>query len=249
MSKFLILTGSSGGIGQSISETYSKDGYTVLELDKINKTQSNKNAIYLKVDLLKYSKDHDYRSKIKKHIKSFIPEDIKKFVIINNAAVQILNPLSRISNSDWDNTLSVNLIAPFFLIQDFEEELKKYKGHIVNISSIHSRLTKTNFLFYASSKAAIDSMTRSLAIELSKFGVKVNAVSPAAIKTEMLKKGFTGRLNKLNQLESCHPAKEIGNPDDLATFIKSITDQVSNFMTGSIFDFNGGIGGRLNDPE
>ena len=122
-------------------------------------------------------------------------------------------------------------------------------GCVINISSIHARLTKSDFSCYAASKAALESLTRSLAIELSGRGVSVNAISPAAISTEMLKEGFAKTPHKLEELESFHPSGSIGTPEQLATFVKSISEQRGGFLTGSVLEFNGAIGGKLHDPN
>ena len=82
--------------------------------------------------------------------------------------------------------MAVNLVAPFFLTQGLIDILIASNGHVINMSSIHAKLTKTNFTCYATSKAALEALTRSLALELSAKGVSVNAIAPAAIATQML---------------------------------------------------------------
>lgn len=174
---------------------------------------------------------------------------MKKFIIINNAAEQILKPVAEIEWTDWEHSFSVNTIAPFFLVQGFIQELSTYQGHVINISSIHAKLTKTNFTCYASSKAALEGITRSLALELSSLGISINAIAPAAISTEMLKAGFDDMPEKLHELESYHPSKSIGTPLQTASLVKAITDQEGGFLSGSVIDFSGAIASRLYDPN
>ena len=140
-------------------------------------------------------------------------------------------------------------MAPFFLVQGLLEELKSSHGHVINVSSIHAKLTKPRFTCYAASKAALEALTRSLAIELSPLGISVNAIAPAAISTEMLKAGFNHAPEKLSELERCHPSKNIGTPEDIAAFIHMSTNHSGKFLTGSVIDYNGGIAGVLHDPE
>ena len=78
--------------------------------------------------------------------------------------------------------------------------------------------------------------------------MSVNAIAPAAIATQMLKDGFAEAPEKLEELESYHPAGMIGSPEELAAFVKSVTEQKGGFLTGSVLEFNGGIAGRLYDP-
>ena len=248
--KVVIITGTSGGIGGALVKTYSQDEYLVIGLDKKSSNKNHgDNYVEINTDLFTFSRDHGYREHIIKKVKEFLPENIEKFVIINNAAEQILKPVLEISSEDWEKSLAVNTIAPFFLAQSFTRYLALSEGHIINVTSIHSKLTKCQFVCYAASKAALESITRSLAIELSPNKISVNAVAPAAIATGMLKEGFSGRPEKLRELENYHPSKSIGTPIQVSRFIKSITDQEGGFLTGSVLDYNGGIGGRLHDPS
>ncbi len=248
MKKFILITGTSGGIGSAIVDVFLSNEYNVIGIDKIHSGRKIDNFIEIKTDLHELSKNKSYKEKKFKQIKDNLPNKLDHLVLINNAAVQILKPVPNISIDHWDMTLSVNVVAPFILAQGLIEELKHAKGHIINVSSIHSRLTKKDFTCYAASKSALESLTRSLAIELSPKGISVNAVSPSAISTQMLLDGFKSSPNKLKGLNRYHPAGSIGSPEELAIFIKSITDQKGRFLTGSILEYSGGIGGCLHDP-
>lgn len=249
MSKFAVITGSSGGIGSTLVDAFLSDNYFVVGIDSTSSGQNSDGFLEIKADLYQFSKDENFRVKILNQVKDVLPKKLDDFVLINNAAVQILNTVSELSWNDWDKTLTVNTVAPFFLVQGFLEQLIKTNGHVINISSIHSKLTKANFSCYASSKAALDALTRSLALELSVKGVSVNAIAPAAIATQMLKDGFAEAPEKLKELESYHPAGMIGSPEHLAIFVKSVTEQRGGFLTGSVLEFNGGMAGKLHDPE
>jgi len=249
MSKFAVVTGSSGGIGSAIVDAFLSDKYHVVGIDSRCSRRNSALYVEIKADLYEFAKNENYREKILNQIKNILPEKLEDFVLINNAAVQILNPVSESHWKHWDNTLNVNTVAPFFLAQGFISQLIEVQGHIVNISSIHSKLTKPNFSCYAASKAALDSLTRSLALELSPKGISVNAVSPAAIDTMMLQDGFRKAPDKLKELERYHPSGSIGTPKQLAALVKSITEQKGAFLTGSIIEFTGGISGQLSDPD
>lgn len=171
MSKFAVITGSSGGIGSTLVDAFLSDNYFVVGIDSTSSGQNSDGFLEIKADLYQFSKDENFRVKILNQVKDVLPKKLDDFVLINNAAVQILNTVSELSWNDWDKTLTVNTVAPFFLVQGFLEQLIKTNGHVINISSIHSKLTKANFSCYASSKAALDALTRSLALELSVKGV------------------------------------------------------------------------------
>jgi NAD(P)-dependent dehydrogenase (short-subunit alcohol dehydrogenase family) len=250
MSKVAVITGSSGGIGSALVRKYLDDGYFVTGLDR----NSSENPVIggyteIEVSLLMFSKDPLCRERVLQKIKGSFPKTISKLVVINNAAEQILKSVPEIEWQDWENSFAVNTVAPFFLVQGLLQQLKVSRGHVINISSIHAKLTKPNFACYAASKSALEALTRSLALELSPKGISVNAVAPAAISTRMLHAGFEGAPAKLRELENFHPSKSIGTPEEVSVFIKNITDQEGGFLTGSVLEFNGGIAGRLYDPD
>lgn len=251
MSKFAVITGSNGGIGSALVDVFLSDNYTVVGIDNAPSPhiRNSKNFIQVNIDIYEFAKNKNFREEKLNQIKNHLPERLKDFILINNAAVQIVSPVSELSWDDWDITLSVNTVAPFFFVQGFLEELTKTDGHVINISSIHSRLTKADFTCYAASKAALETLTKSLALELSIKGISVNAIAPAAIATKMLKDGFAATPEKLKELESYHPNGRIGSPEELASFVKSISEQKGNFLAGSIIDFSGGISAKLHDPD
>ena len=169
MSKFAVITGSSGGIGSALVDAFLSDNYFVVGIDTIDSGRNSVGFLEIHADLFEFTKNENYREQILNQINNHLPEKLDDFVLINNAAVQILNPVSELNWSDWDKTLNVNTMAPFFLVQGFLEQLIKTHGHVINISSIHSRLTKANFSCYATSKAALEALTRSLALEMAKL--------------------------------------------------------------------------------
>tara|TARA_B100000989_G_scaffold184364_1_gene138801 strand:+ start:5099 stop:5857 length:759 start_codon:yes stop_codon:yes gene_type:complete len=245
-----IITGSSGGIGESLVETYISDDYFVVGIDKIkNKNKIKKNFREILCDLNDFAKNEKYRAKIISSIRSSISKKASKLVLINNAGHQKTDFIEKLEIEDWIYSFNVNLFSPYLLIKELLDELENTKAKIINISSIHSLQTKTGFSAYASSKAALESLTRSLALELSPRGISVNAVSPAAIETDMLKESFENNLSKLDELSQFHPSNALGSTFALANFIKSITDHDSNFLTGTVLQYHGGISAKLSDPH
>jgi NAD(P)-dependent dehydrogenase (short-subunit alcohol dehydrogenase family) len=246
----VIITGSSGGIGAALVDEFFGAGYQIIGLDIAFPGTSDAPILAeVRVDLCQYSNFEHYRQNINKEILAVLPKDMTSLIIINNAATQILAPMQSISQDNIWQSLSVNAVAPFFLVQGLIEVLKRNLGVVINVGSIHAKLTKKNFLAYSSSKACLDGITRAMAIELASDGIRVNGVSPAAIKTEMLVEGLSHTVGALNELEKYHPTNSIGTPAELAGFIRLIAEDVKIFATGSIFEFSGGITHRLHDPE
>lgn len=174
-------------------------------------------------------------------------DDNRLDVLINHAAVQLLGGGESLSVADWHRTLDVNLLAPFVLTQGLLPQLEGARGSVINISSIHARLTKANFVAYATSKAALSGMTRAMAVDLG-GRVRVNAIEPAAIATDMLKAGFAGQPEQYAQLQACHPQERIGTPEEVAALALAMADGDLRFLHGACIGMDGGISGRLHDP-
>jgi NAD(P)-dependent dehydrogenase (short-subunit alcohol dehydrogenase family) len=189
-------------------------------------------------DLEKFVLDEAYSNKVLNNLQDFIGEGSIN-VLINNAAIQTLGDLQTAKIAEWQNSLNINLLAPFLLSQKLANKLKG--GSIVNISSIHARMTKKNFLVYSTTKAALSGLTRALAIDMA-GRVRVNAVEPAAINTEMLEAGFSANPSFMDELIKSHPVGKIGDPHEFAKFVLFIADSGDVFISGSIIPYDGCVG-------
>ena len=241
-----IVTGAAGGIGQAIVRAFNDAGYAVIATDVVAQPAGLPCALYLQVDLARTVQDEAYAADVFARIHAQTGPD-GLAALINNAAVQILGGVDSLTRADWQQTLQVNLLAPFIWAQALLPALEAAKGSVVNISSIHARLTKKNFVAYATSKAALSGMTRAMAVDLG-GRVRVNAIEPAAIATAMLKAGFTGRPEALAGLEACHPVGRIGQPDELARLALAIVGSDMHFLHGACVGLDGGISACLFDP-
>lgn len=187
--KYCLITGANGGIGRALVETFHNAGYRVIATDTAEQASNLDCASYLQADLGRYAQDETYAAATTASLRAKFSGRLD--LLINNAAIQILGGADSLTRENWRTTLDVNLLAPFLLTQSLLPELEAAKGGVINIGSIHARLTKKNFVAYATSKAALAGMTRALAVDLGPR-VRINAIEPAAIETEMLKAGFEG---------------------------------------------------------
>lgn len=243
--KYAVVTGAAGGIGQAIVAEFASNGYTVIATDFVPEPTNLGSHHYVQADLAKTVEDEAYAQSIFSQINSWLgPHALN--ALINNAAVQILGGVDSLTRKDWQQTLNVNLVAPFIWTQALLPKLEQKKGSVVNISSIHAKLTKKNFVAYATSKAALSSMTRALAVDVGDR-IRVNGIEPAAIETEMLRAGMPSN-DLYKKMIDCHPLKRIGSPSDIAKLSLIITGDDCKFIHGSCIAINGGIEARLFDP-
>ena len=243
--KTILITGSNGTIGQGLCQSFTENGWRVIGTD-LDKNSIGNTSAYLAIDLDRLCEDTAYNDQA---IKSILCECEKGLdVLVNNAATQILAPIEDLPFKNWQKTLNVNLNSVFILIKELLPKLEKNKGNVVNIASIHATLTKPNFIAYATSKAALVGLTKSLAVELGSR-VRFNSICPAAIDTSMLYESFADNPDGLKELVKFHPTHSIGSLKDIISAVLFLVDNNNTFLNGSILNLDGGISGCLSDPE
>lgn len=243
--KTALITGASGGIGQSLCSVFRNDDYKVIALDRTEKLVDA--DFFIEADLDKICSDNDYCLEIIDQIQTLLVASQGLDALINNAAIQIIKPMVQIGIDDWNQTLNVNLIAPFLLTQKLFSLLEKARGSVVNISSIHAKLTKPDFICYSTSKTALVGLTKSMAVEIGSK-VRVNAICPAAVSTPMLLAGFDCKDEAYEVLSSMHPVGRIAEPSEVAKLALFLASKDAQFINGASLELDGGIGSRLHDP-
>ena len=246
MKRAVIITGAAGGIGQVLCREFAKAGYYVIASDRAEECPLAEVDAWVNIDLDRLCRESDYRQ----HIVGQLREAAKGYditALINNAAIQIVKFTESLTVEDWTVTLNVNLLAPFLLTQALLPDLEVSVGSVVNISSIHATQTKPGFTAYATSKAALNGLTTSLAVELGSR-VRINNICPAAIATPMLLAGFAGHETRLDELGEMHPVGRIGKPQEVASLALFLASDAARFITGANIALDGGIGSRLRDP-
>jgi NAD(P)-dependent dehydrogenase (short-subunit alcohol dehydrogenase family) len=244
MSKTVVITGVLGGIGQGLAKAFKDKGYRVIGLDIKGGMSADCDKV-MEFDLDKYCTAPDYKVSMEALLDNEIPEI---YTLINNAAVQILGGISEVNIEDWNRTMNVNLTGPLLLSQFFLNKLIASGGSIINIASIHQQLTKKRFLAYATSKSALVGLTKAMSVDLQ-GKVRVNAISPAAIDTQMLRDGFDNNEEKVQQLNEIHPLQRIGRPDEVARLAVVLAESELGFINGANIQIDGGIGNVLKDLD
>lgn len=240
-----LITGAAGGIGQVLCREFRAAGYRVIGLDRQGGAPGADH--FLRADLARFTRDEAYREEVAGEARGLLRAG-RLDVLVNNAAVQILGSTETLSEASWRESFDVNVLAPFLLVQQLLPLLERARGCVINVSSIHATLTKPGFVGYASSKAALVGLTRSLAVDLG-GRVRVNAICPAAIgDTPMLEDGFAGMPEPRARLAGAHPAGRLGAPGDVARCALFLAAAGSDFLTGAVLGLDGGIASRLHDP-
>ena len=237
-----LITGAAGGIGMAMVQAFESAGWQVVSTDRQPLPRDGHVVADIGCCVDPLLPDHQA---LVAELRAATGGRLK--ALVANAAHQVVKPSGNLSAQDWQQTLGVNLLAPFWLAMAFRDELAVNSGSFLAISSIHERLTKPGFVAYATSKAALSGMVRALAVEMGDQ-VRCNAICPAAIATPMLVAGFDGRPDALTALEAFHPVGRLGQPEEVACAALYACGDGAGFLNGTCIDLSGGISARLHDP-
>ncbi|QUS59972.1 SDR family NAD(P)-dependent oxidoreductase [Synechocystis sp. PCC 7338] len=244
--KVALVTGVAGGIGQATAKLLSEEDWFVIGIDLLDDFDLSSISHYISADLA--NPKH-----IAKAVQNLSQITDRLDVLVNNAAIQVCKPILETEISEWDKTMAVNVRAAFLLAQAMHPLLKTTQGSIINIGSVHALATSANIAVYAASKGALVALTRAMAIEFAPDEIRVNALLPGAVKTEMLTSGLMrGHLGgnnisqKLAELGQKTVMGRVGLPEEIAQSVLFLADkQKSSFITGQSLVIDGGATCRL----
>lgn len=237
--KTVIVTGGAKGIGKAIVKEFASNGYNVI----INYKTSEKEAMELKEELINQGKTVEiYRADVskKEEVKALVGFAIDKFgkidVLINNAGISEIIPFVDIEEGNWDNMIDNNLKSMYLTTKEVIENMLHYKsGHIINISSIWGITGASCEVHYSTAKAGVIGFTKALAQEMGPSNIKVNAIAPGIIDTDMNKELNEEEKQEINKEI---PLGEIGKVEDVAKLALFLAE--SRYITGQIIRVDGG---------
>lgn len=241
--KKALITGSSRGIGKAIVEAYLKNGCEVWGL--CSKPSANKDSLeaLAKENLVAFHEiyaDVGNAEQVSEVIKNALAESCGFDVLVNNAGITRDGLSFRMKKEDWDDVLRINLTSAFLICQIISNDMiRKRIGSIINMSSIVGIHGNGGQVNYAASKGGLIAYSKSLAAEVGSRGVRVNAIAPGFIETDMtsvlkeeVKTAMAERI----------PLKRAGKPEDIANAALFLASDLSTYITGQVIGVDGGMG-------
>ncbi len=236
--KIAVITGAAQGLGLAISKMFVQNGATVCMLDlnmqklqsAIDESNLGQKALAFECDVCNLNSIHFARDQIIQRCKQV-------HVLVNNAGIIQDAMLLKMTEKAFDNVINVNLKGVFLVTQAFVSHMQNISASIINISSVAYRgnFGQSN---YSASKAGVVGMTKTWALELSKYNIRVNAIAPGVIETDMTKNiPDDVKLKLISKI----PLGKIGHPSDIAHAALFLASSASSYIQGEVISPNGGF--------
>lgn len=240
--KVAIVTGSSKGIGKAVAIRLAKDGFMVV----VNYSHSEAPAL----EVVKQIKDNGgeaiaYKADVSKfeEVKTMVNDVYKQFgsidALVNNAGVVRDEYLLMMNKDNLDQCFDLNVKGYFYCTQQCAlKMMRKKHGAIVNMSSVSGKFALPGQTVYSATKGAVNSFTATSAKELARYGIRVNAIAPGFIKTEMLdhipEEQMKANLDKI-------PLHRLGEVEDIANVVSMLISDEASYLTGQVITLDGGL--------
>jgi NAD(P)-dependent dehydrogenase (short-subunit alcohol dehydrogenase family) len=241
--KIVLITGGTSGIGKVTAIAFAQAGAKVVLTGRREKegaevvaeiTKNGGAAAFVRADVAK-------ESEVKNAIDFVLSTHGRLDVAFNNAGVEIVGPLDQITEEQYRRTFDINVWGVLSAMKhEVAAMLKTGGGAIVNTSSIAGRIGLAQASIYVATKHAVEGLTKAVAVEVAKQGIRVNAVAPGSIATDMVErmKGEEGEV--LNWLISQHPVGRLGTSEEIAAAVLYLASDAAKFTTGAILAVDGG---------
>lgn len=240
--KVALVTGASKGIGKAIAIRLAQAGNDVIinynkDLAGAQSTQEACASYGVVAKLMQG--DMSQEAEVNSVFKAIKAEFGKLDILVNNAGITRDGLMISMKDENFREVLEVNLYSAFYTMKEAARMMAKNRfGRIVNVSSIVGIRGNAGQINYSASKAGLIGMTKSVAKEMASRNIKVNAVAPGFIETEMTDK--LDDITKLQLLESI-PLKELGKPEDVANLVNFLVSDQADYITGQVISVDGGM--------
>lgn len=237
-----IVTGGARGIGGAITTLLAEDGATVAVLGlpedraRAQSLASRLNGASQRLHF--YETDVGIYDRCKEAVATVLREHGRIDFLVNNAGITRDHTVRKMTVEEWDAVLRVNLSGPFFMIKAvLDAMVEQGFGRIVNISSVVGEAGNFGQANYAAAKAGLIGLTKTVALEVAKRGITVNAVAPGFIDTDMTRAMPPAAIESaIDQT----PGQRLGKPEEVAQLVRFLLDERSGYITGAVYNINGG---------
>ncbi len=228
--KKVLVTGATGAIGEAIVKEYAKNGYYVYIHYNSNKSKAQEI-----LDEIKKGEILSFNMKDKESIKATL-ENIKVDVLVNNAGIIKDNLFFFMDDEQWEDVINTNLSGTYYVTKNIcKNMMMNKKGSIVNVASVSGISGNAGQANYSSSKGGIIALTKTLAIELGRYNIRVNALAPGIIESEMIEK-----IPNTKELKKAIPLNRFGKPEEVAKCAYFMGHDAT-YISGEVLNISGAM--------
>ncbi len=243
--KVAIVTGGGKGIGEAISKTFAEQGAVVALID-IDLPAAQRVQTEIGHTCRVYECDVTNWTQVKRTIDAVIQNNGKLDILVNNAGAAHIGTVETTTASNLDYIYRINVKGVFHGMKAAVPHLKKRGGSIINLASIVSRIGLPDRFAYTMSKGAVAAMTRSVAVDYLRNGIRCNCIMPARVHTPFvdgyLATYYPGRESQMfDRLSKAQPVGRMGHPDEVAALACYLASDESAFLTGASLPLDGGV--------
>ncbi len=236
------MTGGSRGIGGAISTLLAEDGATVAVLglavdqERTHSLAARLNGAASRIHF--YQSDVGVFEQCREAVAAVLAEHGRIDFLVNNAGITRDHTVRKMTVDEWEAVLQVNLSGPFFMIKAvLDTMVEQGFGRIVNVSSVVGESGNFGQANYAAAKAGLIGLTKTVALEVAKRGITVNAVAPGFIDTDMTK---AMPVAAIETAIAQTPGQRLGQPEEVARLVRFLLDEKAGYITGAVYNINGG---------
>lgn len=243
--KVALVTGGAAGMGKATSLRLAREGraVAVLDIDEPGARAVADEIAAAGGKALAVTADISNREQIRAALARVRAELGPVTILINNAAIENFCPLSKLDDATWDRLMAVNLKGLYMMTQEVLPDMEAAGwGRLVNLAALGAQTGAPDMALYTASKGGVIAMTRSLAVELGKKGITVNAVSPGFIDTPMSRRAIDGDLFPVHyeQILATYPIPRLGTAEEIAAACCFFASEGASYITGQLLGVNGG---------
>ena len=239
-----VVTGGSSGIGKSIAVLFAKEGADVVIISR--KEEALKEVCKLNPKKITYVAGDITKTEVIKKLVEYVKNKFGKLdILVNNAGWCPVQPLKELKIEDYDKAFNLDVRALVNITIEFLQLILKAKGNIINLSTVGATHRGPNLSMYLGAKAAVENFTRCWAMELAKDGVRVNAIAPGAIETNIWNVTDLSPEEAKKHKESMEkmiPCGRFGTPEEVANIALFLASKEASYVNGSIYNVDGGAG-------
>jgi NAD(P)-dependent dehydrogenase (short-subunit alcohol dehydrogenase family) len=245
--KVALITGGGRGIGRAIAHKMAHEGALVALADiDVESAQSAAEellkegcqSIAIQTDI---TREMEVQAAVSRVMGSFRRIDI----LVNNAGKNFYYDATTMSEADWDNAMNVDVKGAWLCCKHVLPSMKAAKaGSIINIASVHARITAPGHFPYAAAKSALVGLTRNLALDYAPYNIRVNAICPGWVRTALVQGWFDQQVDPKateDRVLSFQPLQRIGTPEEIANFVAFVASDEASFITGAELVIDGGM--------